>query len=209
MNDTDDDRQLMLRYKGGDTGAFDLLYCRHKGPLYRYCLRQSHNPDTAAELFQEVWTRIIKGRATYKPLARFTTWLYQVAHNAWVDQLRKSGRRPTLVAMDEKTAAHHEAVAAASASPPARAQAAEMVERVIAAIQALPAEQREVFLLKEETDLSIEEIGRVTGVSRETAKSRLRYAMKKLRSDLGRSLPDAGPVGHAGSRADGFAGETS
>ena len=65
------------------------------------------------------------------------------------------------------------------------------------------------FLLKEETDLSIEEIGRVTGVSRETAKSRLRYALNKLRSDLGRSLPDAGPVGHAGGEADGFAGDMS
>lgn len=208
MNDGEDDQVLMQRYQRGDTGAFERLYGRHKGPLYRYCLRQSRNPDTAAELFQEVWARIIKGRAGYQPLARFTTWLYQVAHNTWIDQLRRAGRRPTLVSDTGVAGAAHEAVAAASDSPPAQAQAGELMARVLAAIEALPAEQREVFLLKEETDLTIEEIGQATGVSRETAKSRLRYAIKKLRADLESCLPDAGAIEQADGSSRGLAGDT-
>lgn len=210
MSDAEDDRDLMLRYQRGDAGAFDQLYRRHKGPLYRYCLRQCHDPDTAAELFQEVWTRIVKGRASYKPLARFTTWLYQVAHSAWVDHVRRHARRPKLVTGQSQDAPQAEAVTAASAGPPARAQAGQAMQQVIAAIEALPPDQREVFLLKQETDLTIEEIGEATGVSRETAKSRLRYALKKLRAELkdvlDDMLGDAGPDGLAGVTA-GLAGE--
>ena len=210
MKNAVDDRDLMLRYKLGETAAFDQLYSRHKGPLYRYCLRQCHDPDTAAELFQEVWARIVKGRARYEPLARFTTWLYQVAHNAWVDHVRKAVRRPTLVGSEphgeRPSERQAEAVAPQSAGPRARAQAGQTVERVLAAVEALPPEQREVFLLRHETDLTIEEIGNVTGVNRETAKSRLRYAMKKLRTDLGQALGDAADNGEPGMTA-GLAGE--
>jgi RNA polymerase sigma-70 factor (ECF subfamily) len=180
MAEEPDDQALMLRYRAGDTVAFERLYERHKGPLFRYCLRQCGDRELAGDLFQEVWTRIINARRRYEPSARFSTYMYQIAHNCFVDQLRRQSRRPLASdAFDPQ------------ALPAARADGAEQgamnqqtADALLAAVAALPAEQREVFLLREEAGLSLAEIATVTGVAQETAKSRLRYALSKLRETL-------------------------
>ncbi|HSO79887.1 MAG TPA: sigma-70 family RNA polymerase sigma factor, partial [Chromatiaceae bacterium] len=87
------DEQLMLAYRNGDAEAFAILYHRHRGPLYRYLLQGCANPATAEELFQDVWTNLIRVRETYRVEARFTTWLYRLAHNRLVDHYRR-GRMP-------------------------------------------------------------------------------------------------------------------
>jgi RNA polymerase sigma-70 factor (ECF subfamily) len=159
------DEELMLAYGAGDAEAFDLLYMRHKGGVYRYLRRQTGNASLADEFFQDVWLRLIDARARYQPQARFTTWLYTIAHNRLMDHFRATRRTP--VARKQEAA------------------------RLLAAIDALPAEQREAFLLQQEGDLSVEEIATATGVTRETAKSRLRYATAKLRQRL-RAEPATG-----------------
>src|SRR5512135_83619 len=83
------DEQLMVRYRDGDAGAFDVLYRRHKGGLFRYLLRLSKNQGIAEELFQDVWSNIIRSRERYQPTAKFTTFLYQVAHNRMIDHIRR------------------------------------------------------------------------------------------------------------------------
>ena len=85
-----DDRELMSRYSNGDAGAFETLYARHKGSLYRYYLRQGCNEAIAAELFQDVWMKIIRARRNYRPTARFTTYMYQIAHNCLIDHYRRA-----------------------------------------------------------------------------------------------------------------------
>ena len=85
QTDTDADEILMLRYRDGDTDAFARLYARHKGPLYRYLLRQCGQPAVAEELFQDVWLKLIAGRSGYAVQARFAAWLYRIAHNRLVD----------------------------------------------------------------------------------------------------------------------------
>jgi RNA polymerase sigma-70 factor (ECF subfamily) len=168
------DEELMRAYGQGDAGAFETLYKRHRGPVYRFVLRAIKNRSSAEELFQEVWIRVIEARSRYTPQARFTTWLYTIAHNLLVDHWRRKGL--TLVQLDD------EAAVAAPDNPARQAEAREALARLLQAIESLPAAQREAFLLHEEAGLSVAEIAAATGTNEEAAKSRLRYAMAKLKA---------------------------
>jgi RNA polymerase sigma-70 factor (ECF subfamily) len=164
----------MLAYRDGNAGAFETLYTRHRGRLYRFVLRSVKARGVAEELFQEVWMRVIEARERYAPQARFTTWLYTIAHNLLTDHWRKKGL--TLVELDED-------VHAAAPDDPARsAEARQALSRFAAALDALPPLQRQAFLMHEEGGLSIAEIAAATGANEEAAKSRLRYAMARLKS---------------------------
>jgi RNA polymerase sigma-70 factor (ECF subfamily) len=168
------DEELMLAYGRGDAGAFETLYKRHRGALYRFVLRAIKHRSSAEELFQEVWIRVIEARSRYAPQARFTTWLYTIAHNLLVDHWRKKGL--SVVSLDT------EDVAMESANPARVAQGRESLARFMQTLEALPAAQREAFLLHEEGGLTVAEIAAVTGAGEEAAKSRLRYAMAKLKA---------------------------
>jgi RNA polymerase sigma-70 factor (ECF subfamily) len=176
------DEELMLRYRDGEAGAFDALYQRHKGPVFRYLRRQIRDGAVAEELFQDVWIRLINARHDYVVKARFTTWLYTIAHNRVLDHVRTRGRAE-LTSIDD---ALETVVAFAAPDPPPERtlERKELAGRLLAAIDSLPAAQREAFLLQQEGGLSVEEIAQATGVERETAKSRLRYALAKLRDAL-------------------------
>jgi RNA polymerase sigma-70 factor (ECF subfamily) len=177
------DEQLMLAYAGGDAGAFEALYGRHKGALFRYVLRSVKARGEAEELFQEVWMRVVESRARYKPEAKFTTWLYTVAHNRLVDHWRAKGL--AVVSLDDEEAAVAEPAAGPGAEPHRVVEARQTLERLAAAIAALPLAQREAFLLHTEGGLTAAEIAAATGSGEEAAKSRLRYAMGKLREAIG------------------------
>ncbi len=168
----------MQRYQRGDAAAFEQLYRRHRDPVFRYLLRGCSNRERAAELFQDVWMSVVKSAAGWEPRAKFTTWLYRLAHNRLIDDYRLA-RLSTEPIDDELSVAapEHE-------QPEAAVSGAQRLRRVLVAVQALPLEQREAFLLKEEGGMSLEEIGTATGVGRETVKSRLRYALAKLRQEL-------------------------
>jgi RNA polymerase sigma-70 factor (ECF subfamily) len=170
------DEELMLAYQAGDARAFETLYARHRARLYRFVLRAVKTRQIAEELFQDVWLRAIEARRRYAPQARFTTWLYTIAHNRLVDHWRKRGL--ALVDLEESD------VAADGADPADHARSHEALARFAAALSALPALQREAFLLHEESGLSVAEIAAATGTNAETAKSRLRYAMTKLKAAL-------------------------
>jgi RNA polymerase sigma-70 factor (ECF subfamily) len=176
------DEDLMLAYRAGDAAAFDALYARHRGGVFRYLRRQAGNAAVAEELFQDVWMRLIDARARYEPQAKFTTWLYTIAHNRLMDHFR-SGKRAALVSYDDEDDPPPEPVAD-TPRPDETLARKQDAARLLAAIDALPAAQREAFVLQQEGSLSVEEIAAATGVNRETAKSRLRYAMAKLRAQL-------------------------
>lgn len=172
------DETLMLRYVAGDAAAFALLYARHKDGLWRYLLRGSGNEASTAEMFQDVWAGVVRSRASYQPSARFATWLYRLAHNRLIDHWRAAKPHDELdEEAQELTGQEHE-------MPAARAMQAEQGTRLLAALAALAPEQREAFLLQAEGGLSLEDIAATQGVGRETVKSRLRYALAKLRKEL-------------------------
>jgi len=169
------DEQLMHSYANGNAKAFDQLYARHRSALYRYFNRQVNNASTANDLYQGAWEKIIKSRSKYRKSAPFTAWMYRIAHNHLVDyyrRLKPDACIETDVLPDQQD------------GPAQGAISGEQNEQLRAEISALPAEQRNTLLLKLETGLKMEEIASVTGVSKETVKSRLRYALDKLKRSL-------------------------
>lgn len=174
------DEQLMMAYGAGDGTAFELLYARHRGPLFRFIQRQLRDQALSEELFQDVWQKVIVARERYRPDAKFSTWLYQIATNRITDHWRAGKHRPSAPEDAEERAAR----VPDPDTPERKLSAFEERRRLQLALEELPPEQREVVLLRLEQELSLEEIGEITGVGRETVKSRLRYAMDKLRSRL-------------------------
>jgi RNA polymerase sigma-70 factor (ECF subfamily) len=170
------DEQLMKTYAGGSMEAFEVLYERHRGPLYRYILRLVGNPATANDLYQGSWEKIIKARGRYKDSVPFKAWVYRIAHNHVMDHFRRE--RPI-------AATHAEDVADKQAGPDEQISAENRQQNLAAAIENLPPEQKDTLMLKLEAGLDLQTIADVTGVNKETAKSRLRYAVKKLTQVMG------------------------
>ncbi len=171
----------MERFRDGHAASFERLYERHRGPLYRYFARQAAK-DNVDDLFQETWLRLIRSKARYRPEAPFRAYLYQIAHSVLVDHYRRHGHasrpqtNPELDPID------------ASAGPQDYYEAGTLRGAFLAALESLPAEQREAFLLHEEAGLTLEQIADVVGTGRETIKSRLRYASRRLRESLSSEL---------------------
>ena len=178
MTESPDDADLMLRYRDGDATAFETLYLRHNDSLYRYLLRMCRNRDSAEDLFQEVWRKIIESRNRYQPSAKFTTFLYRVAYNCFVDHTRRNKK----YSMTDTTEVAESADDAEG--PEGLAEVLIFRRRLNVAISRLPDEQRHAFLLHEEAGLGLDSIANVSGTTRETVKSRLRYANNKLRQAL-------------------------
>ena len=176
------DEDLMLSYQQGNAAAFEVLYERHKGGVYRYLLAKCYRQEIAEELFQDVWMKLIAARDRYEISAKFTTYLYRLAHNHFIDYYRKT-RTDVLQKKDQDEDVEHiKATGQLQADEQLEIQRqTEMLSRLV---DCLPDEQREAFMLKEEAGLTVTEIAEVTGVSAEAAKSRLRYAVKKLRAGL-------------------------
>lgn len=175
----------MARYGRGDVAAFESLYRRHEVRVWRYLERNVGNRATADELLQEVWFAVARDAPRYAPSAKFTTWLFTIAHNRMIDSIRTSRRHTSLNALGEESAAVAEQLTARdSAGPFALAVARDEAGALIRAFDQLPGEQRQAFLLQIEGDLSVEEIAAITDSSFETTKSRLRYARTKLRELL-------------------------
>ena len=182
MNDTAQttDEALMLAYAAGDAAAFEQLYARHRGPLYRFLLRQVRDAALADEFFQDTWQRVISARNQWKPEAAFGAWLFRIAHNRLADHWRARQHRPAAPEDAEERAAR----VPDPNTPDRQLSEFEQRRQLQLALDELPEEQRVVLQLRLEQELTLEEIGEITGVGRETVKSRLRYAMDKLRARL-------------------------
>lgn len=169
------DEALMADWAGGSAAAFEALYDRYRGPLYRYFLRLARDPARANDLYQGCWEKIIRARHRYRPKGPFRAWLFRVAHNHAMDGFRRS------VPEDELDAAREPS---GNPGPAESAEAAEREDRLARALAELPPEQRDAVLLKLEGGLDLDGIAQATGVGRETAKSRLRYGVARLRQAL-------------------------
>lgn len=180
-NDTPE--KLLERYIAGDDAAFGLLVERYEGKLFAFIARMTGDNHLAEDIFQQVFIKVAKNAAAFDGRASFSTWLYRIARNAALDELRRRSRRPEEPA---GTAREFGSVRDPDAvSPLDKLTRDELAERMRAALGQIPENQREAFLLKEEGDLDFGEIGAILGCGRETAKSRFRLAVGKLRAILG------------------------
>jgi RNA polymerase sigma-70 factor (ECF subfamily) len=180
----------MLRYQRGDASAFAELVRRHKTPVYNFVLRQLRSTAAAEDVTQEAFLRVVQRVAEFKHEARFSTWLYTIARNLCIDAARKNRLRmhPSLdaPANDDGSRSLHETIADRSPDVDV-GRAAEWTKirhSIVIAVDALPDEQREVFLLREVANLPFREIAEVTGTAENTVKSRMRYALERLRTAL-------------------------
>ena len=179
----------MRAYGAGDARAFEALYARHKAATYRYFLRHaSGHSATADELHQDLWLKVIGARERYQAQARFSTWLYTLAHHRMVDHWRSRHGISLASLEDEAIVTQAEEAAAATrdgSDDPLRASIdAQARLRLFAALVDVPPLQRDAFLLHVEGGLALEEIASLTAASGETVKSRLRYAYRRLRAAL-------------------------
>ena len=194
----------MTAYAGGDARAFEQLYARHQASLYRFVRRllgSALNAQTD-EVFQDTWLRVVQARARWEPQgATFRTWLYTLAHHRVIDMLRRSGREVSIDAFTADDDAPWEPSSADSAAwqhwpaPSGAASHTEELafwrragERLLACLEQLPLPQRSAFLLHHDDGLALDEVASALEVGFETAKTRLRYAMSKLRTCMGAHL---------------------
>ena len=169
------DEALMKAFADGDMKAFERLYDRHRGPLYRYILNRAGDDATANDLYQGSWEKIIRARRDYRPAAPFGAWMYRIAHNHVIDHFRRI-RPMSELPPDE--------IGSENPGPEQQLSAEIRAGELRRAVAALPDEQKDALLLKLEAGLDLQAIADVTGVNRETAKSRLRYAVGKLKKVL-------------------------
>ena len=154
------------------------MYARHRQGLYRFLLGLSGKPELADEVFQETWLSLIRSNSQPQGRATFRTWLFQIARNRLIDHWRKHGaQQPLHDSYDEQ--AH--AVSDEASDPEQLLSLSRDNLRLESALQTLPADQREVFLLRAHGDLDLAQIASLTEAPLETVKSRLRYAQQKLR----------------------------
>ncbi|MCA1778025.1 MAG: sigma-70 family RNA polymerase sigma factor [Xanthomonadaceae bacterium] len=179
MTDPRSDDDLMLAFGRAAPGAFEVLYERYRKPLYRYLYHAVGDKTAADDLYQDVWSRIIVSRATFQRGNGFKRWAFRIAHNRLVDHWRALGRQPAMdtEALDRMADDNRQ-------QPDATLARDQQAKRLRAALMQLPLNQREAFLLQQEAGLSLADIAERASVSRETIKSRLRYAVGKLRAIL-------------------------
>lgn len=199
------DDQLMLAYAGGDGAAFDVLYARHEGALFRFVRRLLGARLSAEvdEVFQETWVRIISARASFSPQgASWRTWAFTIAHHLAMDRLRVSGREVALPAHDDAgddvdaaqrfgQSLRRDGRAVADAASPSAEELAfwrAAGRRLLACLDELPGDQRAAFLLRHEEDLTVEAMAAALNLGFETVRSQLRYGLKKLRVCMARYL---------------------
>jgi RNA polymerase sigma-70 factor (ECF subfamily) len=179
------DEELMLAFARGDALAFEALYDRHALPVWRYVQRNVHDAALADDLVQDVWFSLVRHAPQYAVRAKFRTWLFTLAHHRLVDHWRARRPHTSLDADTDDGAALAETLAAESGfGPERRLSSREQAQALLDALAALPDAQREAFLLQAEAGMSVAEIAQTTGVTPETAKSRLRYARARLRESL-------------------------
>lgn len=195
----DADEDLMERFRDGDVRAFEVLLERHERGVFHFAFRFTRDRELANDLMQETFLRLVKNAKSYSRKARFTTWLYTIARNQCIDAARKARYRRTdsldaPVAGDPDGRALSETIAGQSDGGFDRVDRVEMSRRIESAIAQLSDEQREVFLMREVMQLQFNEIAEIVGISENTVKSRMRYALENLRlrlADYAADVPNA------------------
>ncbi len=208
ITDSTPDDALMTCFAGGDAAAFEALYARHQSAPYRFIRRLLGNPLSAQvdEVFQDTWLKVVNARDSWAPQgATFRTWLFTLAHHRAIDLLRRSGREVAIDAFESEDGEPWQPDGAAWQHWPAPTNSAPQAEdlafwrkageKLLVCLEQLPIAQRSAFLLHHDDGLALDEVARALEVGFETAKTRLRYAMSKLRTCMGAYLEPLHPRG--------------
>lgn len=172
----------LAAYMKGDVAALSSLVEHYRRPLYAYIYNMLQGRGDAEEIFQEVWLRVIRNIGRYRE-KNFAGWLFRIAHNLFIDEIRKSARMA--VPMHDNPDSPGESVidrlASDGLSPDQEVHAHDLGARIRAAVAALPEDQREVFMMRTEADIPFKQIAEIQGITLNTALARMHYALQKLR----------------------------
>jgi RNA polymerase sigma-70 factor (ECF subfamily) len=187
--DQPSDEELLRRFNEGDAEGFELLMRRYERPLYNFILRSVHRRERADELLQDVFMKVVQRSSEFKGNSKFSTWLYTIARNLCIDDSRKMvfRRHKSLDAPsrpDEEGPSLLDRTAASEPGVDRQTIAKDLQLRIQTAVEDLPEEQREVFLMRQMQGLAFKEIADVIGVPENTVKSRMRYALERLQRAL-------------------------
>lgn len=180
MNTQTVDELDYAAYRTGDMAAFDRLYARYRQPLYLFLLRRGHTEASAEDVFHDCWLRVIDRGSAFDG-TNFRAWLYAITRNLSIDSFRRQQKQAEQGYDDELGLVNHFSTQTVQ-------EGLDCIELIKSSLAILPAEQRDVFLLKEEAGLSLQQIADMMAVGRETIKSRIRYAMKQLKQLMGECL---------------------
>lgn len=188
MLSEESDEALLSAYRDGNIRAFETLLGRYRRPLFNVVLRTVRDRGRAEEIYQDVWTKVVERSGEFRGDAKFSTWLYTIARNSCIDTLRKQKHRDhaSLEAMRSEggTTSLHDRLSDGAPSTDQLADGGLLRVRIVQAVEALPDEQREVFVLRQVQGLAFSEIAEVVGASPNTVKSRMRYALERLRDSF-------------------------
>jgi RNA polymerase sigma-70 factor (ECF subfamily) len=173
-----EDIELIRAYANGDEKAFETLYYRYRQPLYGYLNNLTGNSCEADEVFSETWQKVIKKLPKYQDNGKFSAWLFRIARNIFIDNLRRNKPERFVTADAEDSI---DLTESDNYSPDRQMGRGDISSAINAALDSLQPEQKEVFLLREENELSFKEIAEIQECSLGTVLSRMRYALKKLR----------------------------
>jgi len=186
-----EDAELMTRFKKGDARAFELILARHRRGVFNFCFKMLGDKAAAEDALQEVFLRVVRSAKDWERQAKLTTWIYTIARNHCIDALRKASHRKTTSLDHALNEGEEDALPLGDRVPdeegigPDRGAESNRMRVVISnAIAALPAEQREVFVMREHAGMPFKDIAAVVGVPENTVKSRMRYALEHLRESL-------------------------
>lgn len=190
MDQETSDMELIQSYLAGDAASFDMLYGRYKNQLYSYLNRLLNGERACADdIFQQTWLNIIRKLSSYKDSERFLAWAMRIAHNQAVDFYRSRARKAEdAFDEDQQDALLFQNTAS---SPGDELEQTELHHAIESAVQELPSEMKQVFLLRQE-DVSFREIAKIQNCSINTCLARMQYALKKLRVQLKDWITDGG-----------------
>ncbi len=179
----------MLRFQQGDLEAFETLFSSHVRAVMNYAYRFVRNRDVAEEMAQEVFLRVHDSGLTYKPAARFTTWLYRIATNVCLNEIRKPYFRARHASIDEPhrngNAVQRMEFEDTSQTSPYHKIARQDISRLLrATLEHLPEKQRIAFILNKYQELSYTEVAEVMQVSEKAVKSLIHRAKERMAERL-------------------------
>jgi RNA polymerase sigma-70 factor (ECF subfamily) len=186
-----EDAELLRRFNDGEPAAFEVLLERYRRPLYNFILRSVQNQQTAEDLLQDVFLRVVQRAREFKGESKFSTWLYTIARNRCIDTQRKQSHRrhrsldaPAGQSDEGQAAPLAERVPGREPGTDRQAIAGRLQDEIARAVETLPEDQREVFLMRQLDNMPFKEIAEVVGVPENTVKSRMRYALERLQQAL-------------------------
>lgn len=177
------DSELLTRYRRGQVDVLESLIEKYRRPLFGFIINMIQGRDEADEIFQEVWLRVIRNQAKYKH-GNFCGWLVRIAHNVIIDRSRRKKPDVSLDEEKDEGLSLGQVIPGNEPGPASRLAGQDLGERITEAVNALPPDQKEVFLMRAKADMSFKEIAKAQKVSINTALARMQYALGKLRTVL-------------------------